>query len=74
MIENPFVIAQRKRYLKTIRKYRQEGRNIVFLDESYINAHHCPSRVLSDTSIKSASDAAEKGLTTGYYFHIFDVW
>ena len=39
----------------------------MYFDESYINAHHCPERVLTDTTIKCAKDAEEQGLTTGVY-------
>ena len=49
----------------TITKYKREGRNIVYLDESYLNVNHSPARVLTDTTIKSAQDAADRGLSTG---------
>ena len=67
LIENKFIVDWRKRFIRKIREYRNEGRNIVFFDESYVNANHCPDRVLTDTTIVSAKDAEERGLTTGMY-------
>ena len=65
LIEDSFIVEGRKRYITKIRKFRLEGRTIYFLDESYINTNHCPARVMTDTTIKSAKDAKERGLTTG---------
>ena len=67
LIENEFIRNKRKMYIEKIRQYRAEGRNIYYFDESYVNSNHCPERVLTDTSIKSAKDAEDRGLTTGVY-------
>ena len=32
-----------------------------------MNSNHCPNDILVDTTIKSAKDAEERGLTTGVY-------
>ena len=71
LIEDSFIIAWRKRYISKIRVYRSEGRTIYYLDESYINTNHAPARVLTDTTVKSAKDAEERGLSTGVYFANF---
>ena len=34
------MVAARCKYLRKIKEYRQEQRNIVFMDETWINAHH----------------------------------
>ena len=67
ILESPFIVNWRKTFLRKIREYKRQGRFIVYFDESYINAHHCPDRVMTDTTIKSAKDAEERGLTTGVY-------
>ena len=38
--ETPRMVALRAKYLRTIREYRNQGYEIFYLDESYINAHH----------------------------------
>ncbi|XP_022183104.1 uncharacterized protein LOC111042712 [Myzus persicae] len=48
-----------------IRQYRMEGRPIYYLDETWVNAGDVPNKIGCDKSIKSARDAANKGLTTG---------
>jgi hypothetical protein len=48
-----------------ILNYRNEQRKIFYTDESYVNAGLAPSKILHDTSIKTAKEAFDKGLTTG---------
>jgi len=55
----------RRHYISEIRRYRQEGRTIYFLDETWINAGDCSSRVWVDQTIKSHRDVFHRGLTTG---------
>ena len=38
--ERPHLVSARSRYLRKIRSLRQEGYDIVYLDESWINSHH----------------------------------
>ena len=38
--ESNHLIEKRHTYLRSIRKYRQEGREIVYLDETWLNANH----------------------------------
>lgn len=40
LIERPSIAEWRVRYLRAIRKYRHEMRNIYFLDETYVNSSH----------------------------------
>ena len=65
LIESPYIIERRKWYVAQIRELKQNGRFIFYFDETYIHQSHCPSRVLTDTTIQSAADAAAKGLSTG---------
>ena len=50
--ERQDIIESRHKYLREIRKYRKEGRPIVFLDETWANAHMAPERVWLDSEGK----------------------
>ena len=43
------VVAARHRYLRQIKKYREEGWQIVYVDETWINANHTKSKRWIDT-------------------------
>lgn len=47
------------------RKYREEGRTIYYLDETWLNAGDCVDKLWVDKTIQSKHDAFNKGLTTG---------
>ena len=57
LIEKDEIILWRRRYLADIRKYREEGRHIYYLDETWVNADDC--------TIKSFRDAFLQRFTTG---------
>ena len=40
LCEKPDLVSARSRYLREVRERRQEGYDIVYLDESWVNAHH----------------------------------
>ena len=65
LIESPFIVEGRKFYLIKIFWYKKTGRVIIYFDESFVNANHCPERILVDTTVVSAKDAEERDLTTG---------
>ena len=44
MMERNDIVAWRHRYLQQIREIRQAGRPLVYLDETWVNAHHTVSR------------------------------
>ena len=73
LIESPFIVEGRKFYLIKIFWYKKTGRVIIYFDESFVNANHCPDRILVDTTVVSAKDAEERGLCVGMYFanHVF---
>lgn len=54
-----------RNYLYDIRKYRQEGRQIYYLYETWLNAGDCVDRVWKDDTVLFKHDAFNKGLTTG---------
>uniref|UniRef100_T1JAH8 Tc1-like transposase DDE domain-containing protein n=1 Tax=Strigamia maritima TaxID=126957 RepID=T1JAH8_STRMM len=65
LMESDDIISWKARYLRKIKKFRSEGRNIIFLDETWINAGHTTNKIGKDTSLKSAKNAWRCGLTTG---------
>ena len=46
-------------------QYRLEGRPICYTDETYIDPNSQPRKFVTDTTIKSAEDAKNRGLTSG---------
>lgn len=65
LTEREDLILWRRRYLRSIREYRQLGRPIYFLDETWVNAGDIPQKAWVDHTIKSSKDAFLRGLTTG---------
>ncbi|XP_008179338.1 uncharacterized protein LOC103311654 [Acyrthosiphon pisum] len=65
LTEREDLIVWHRNYLYNIRKYRQEGRQIYYLDETWLNAGDCVDRVWKDNTVLSKHDAFNKGLTTG---------
>lgn len=43
LIEKPDIAAWRGRFLQEMRKFRNDGRSIVYVDETYIHGTHCVS-------------------------------
>ncbi|XP_033231628.1 uncharacterized protein LOC117182635 [Belonocnema kinseyi] len=62
--ERDDLLAWRRQYLEDIRKYRAEGRNIYFLDETWVNAGDVTVKAWHDETIKSGRDDYIRGLTT----------
>lgn len=65
MTERNEIVGWRRDYLASIKKYRDEGRHIYYLDETWVNAGECTKKTWVDTTIQSQRDAFHKGLTTG---------
>ncbi|XP_060846254.1 uncharacterized protein LOC132925915 [Rhopalosiphum padi] len=65
LIEKSEIILWRRRYLKDIKRYREEGRPIYFLDETWVNAGDVNSKVWVDKTVTSARVASSEGLSTG---------
>ena len=49
VMEQPCVIARGHDYLRKIRRYRREGRPIIYLDETWLNAHHSLAKCWIDS-------------------------
>ncbi|KAH6921227.1 hypothetical protein HPB50_027786 [Hyalomma asiaticum] len=65
LIERGDIIAWRRRCLRAIKEFRKQGRSIINLDETWVNAGHTKECVWQDKTLKSSHDAFLKGLTTG---------
>ena len=44
LLEKDEIVIWRRRYLQTIQKYREEGRHLYFLDETWVNAGDCTNK------------------------------
>ena len=65
LIERDDIVIWRNKYLESIRKYRQQGRPIYYLDETWVNAGDCTQKTWVDNTVTSHRDAFLKGLTCG---------
>lgn len=65
LIDNEEIICWRRQYLRDIRKYRQEGRQIYYLDETWLNEGHSVKKIWQDKSIQTSRQAFIEGLSTG---------
>ncbi|XP_025192116.1 uncharacterized protein LOC112592312 [Melanaphis sacchari] len=65
LLEKNEIILWRRQYIRDLRKYREEGRQIYFLDETWVNAGDVTSRIWSDNTVQSSQDAFSQGLSTG---------
>ncbi|CAI6368334.1 unnamed protein product [Macrosiphum euphorbiae] len=65
LTERGDIVVWRQKYILDIRRYRNEGRTIYFLDETWVNAGETCNKVWMDKTIKSHRDAFLKGLSTG---------
>nr|CAD7568889.1 unnamed protein product [Timema californicum] len=64
-IDRDGVIRWRHKYSKDIKKFRAEGRPIIYTDESWVNVGHSVSMECKDTTIQSSWQAFLEGLNTG---------
>ncbi|XP_001948346.2 uncharacterized protein LOC100161011 [Acyrthosiphon pisum] len=64
LTEREDLVTWRRSYISDIRRYRQEGRTIYFLDEKLVNAEAFSSRVCVDQLKQSHRDAFLRGLVT----------
>ena len=61
LIEKTDIRLKRILYLKALKKYRDEGRPIVFTDESYAHSSHSKGKAWSDGSAKGLKRPLSKG-------------
>lgn len=65
LTERSDLVSWRRHYLRTIRQFREEGRPIYYLDETWINVGDCADKVWVDQTITSQRMAFLEGLSTG---------
>ncbi|XP_052124354.1 uncharacterized protein LOC113215480 [Frankliniella occidentalis] len=65
LLEREELIVWRRDYLIKMKQFRREKRNIVYLDESYVNQRYTTSHAWYDTGIQSYRDVYREGLTSG---------
>ena len=61
LMENHDIRAKRLQYLREIKKYRNEGRSIIYMDETYIHSSHTSSYGWSDDTIQGLLSPMSKG-------------
>jgi hypothetical protein len=66
LIDKDEIICWRRSYLRSIRKFRDEGRNIYYLDETWVNEGYTVTKVWQDKNVKSFRQAFLDGLSTGF--------
>lgn len=65
LIGNDEIRTWRRRYIRDIRKYGEEGRPIYYIDETWLNAGVVTIQVWRDTTVESSRAAISQGLSTG---------
>ncbi|KAM7286877.1 uncharacterized protein ISCGN_030589 [Ixodes scapularis] len=60
LIECPNIIRRRRKYLRQIKKYRQQKRSIYYTDETWVSTGHIKSQVCAHTTT-GASEANRTG-------------
>ena len=61
LIERHDIRSKRLKYLREIRQYREEGRPIVYVDETYIHSTHTSSHAWDDDLNKTLHSPVGKG-------------
>ncbi|KAK3918054.1 Protein FAM243A, partial [Frankliniella fusca] len=65
LLEQEELVVWRRDYLIKMKRFREQKRHIVYLDESYVNQRYTTSHAWYDTGIKSYRDVYREGLTAG---------
>lgn len=65
LTERRDLLSWRRKYLISIRRFREEGRPIYYLDETWLNTGYCVSKVWLDKTVTSSRMAFLVGLSTG---------
>jgi len=65
LLERDDLVVWRQNYLSNIKQYREQGRPLYFLDETWVNAGETHTRAWVDSSVSSRHDAFKRSLTTG---------
>lgn len=63
-VDRDDIVDMRRHYLHSMRKFRHENRNMVYLGETCVNAQQPLSKNLHDNNVKTYHDAFLKSLST----------
>lgn len=64
LTERTDLITWRRNYLRCIKQFRDEGRPIYYLDETWLNTGDCVNKVWVDETVTSHRNAFLEGLST----------
>lgn len=59
--EKKDIVLKRIQYLRAIRQFREEGRNIIYTDETYVHTTHISSKTWTDNSNEGMRRPISKG-------------
>lgn len=65
MIERPDILAWRRDFLIAVKRFRKQGKNIFYTDESWINTGTSVDKAWTDTTVKTPKQAFLAGLSVG---------
>lgn len=65
LIDRDDIVCWRQSYLSSIKHYREEGKKIYYLDETWVNSGHTTPTVWVDKTVQSSTQAFLRGLTPG---------
>ncbi|XP_026745933.1 uncharacterized protein LOC113507267 [Trichoplusia ni] len=65
LIDRDDITIWRRKYLKSIKDYRQQNRQIFYMDETWVNAGHTVNKTWVDKQVKSKKQAFLEGLSIG---------
>lgn len=65
LIDRDDITVWRREYIRTVRKFRNEGRKFYYLDETWVNEGHVTNKVWVDSTVKNKKQAFLSGLSTG---------
>lgn len=65
IIDRDDITLWRRNYLRNINNFRNDGRTIFYLDETWVNEGHTTSKLWRDKTVKTAKQAFLSGLSTG---------
>jgi hypothetical protein len=64
-VERKYIILWRQSYPRKIKQFREEGKCIIYLDETWVNVRQTILKECSNRTITTPKDAFLAGLTTG---------
>jgi|SRR5579872_2984095 len=65
LLESDEIVCWRRKYLRSIKQFRNEQKKIFYLDETWINQGYVVKQMWQDKNITSARQAFIEGLSTG---------